>query len=221
MLDFYARHFDTVELNNTFYRLPTESAFDDWRSSTPKNFIFSVKASRFLTHRKKLKDPDNALQIFLPRIEHLGAKLGPILFQLPPRWRVNSERLEALLEALPRDFRYVFEFRDLTWINPQIDNLLAKYRAAFCIYELAGYRSPLTVTTDFAYCRLHGPGLEKYQASYGRASLRRWCRQIGLWARTLTSVYLYFDNDQHGYAAQNAMALKRMVSGDELSGLPR
>ncbi|MFZ0320485.1 MAG: DUF72 domain-containing protein [Candidatus Sulfotelmatobacter sp.] len=213
MLDFYVRYFDTVELNNTFYRLPTESAFDDWRSSTPKNFIFSVKASRFLTHNKKLKEPDGALRNIFTRTEHLGAKLGPILFQLPPRWRVNPQRLEGLLEALPRAYRYVFEFRDPTWINPQINDLLARFRAAFCIYELAGYQSPLTVTTDFAYVRLHGPDLEKYQASYSRASLRRWCRQFGLWAKTLTAVYFYFDNDQNGYAAQNATTLKQMISG--------
>jgi uncharacterized protein YecE (DUF72 family) len=214
MLAFYVEHFDTVELNNSFYRLPTESAFDDWRTSTPQNFVFAVKASRFLTHNKKLKDPESALHNFLPRAEHLGAKLGPILFQLPPRWQVNYERLQALLQVLPTTFRYVFELRDLSWINPEINDLLARFRAAFCIYELAGYQSPLTVTTDFAYVRLHGPGVEKYQSSYSRASLQNWRKQIGVWAKTLTNVYVYFDNDQAGYAAQNALTLKRMVSDD-------
>jgi uncharacterized protein YecE (DUF72 family) len=212
MLDFYVRHFDTVELNNSFYRLPTESAFDAWRNSTPPNFRFAVKASRFLTHNKKLKDPDAALDNFLPRIAHLGAKLGPVLFQLPPRWKVNPERLEGLLEALPRVYRYVFEFRDLTWINPEINKLLEKFRSAFCIYELAGYHSPLTVATDFAYVRLHGPEPGKYQGSYDEERLRQWSDQIRNWAKTLKAVYVYFDNDQAGFAARNALTLKQMVS---------
>jgi uncharacterized protein YecE (DUF72 family) len=212
MLGFYSQNFDTVELNNTFYRLPTETAFDHWRQSTPANFVFAVKASRFLTHRKKLKDPEGALQNFLPRACRLSTKLGPILFQLPPRWRVNPERLEALLDALPCDVRYVFEFRDPSWIRPEINKLLARFRAAFCIYELAGYHSPLTVTADFAYVRLHGPSLAKYQETYSADRLRRWSKQVADWAKDLAAIYVYFDNDQAGYAARNALALKRMVN---------
>jgi len=211
MLKFYIRHFDTVELNNSFYRLPTEDAFTSWRASTPDKFVFAVKASRFLTHNKKLNDPEVALQNLLPRIAQLGSKLGPVLFQLPPKWKVNSERLRGLLEVLPRDLRYAFEFREHTWIKPEIDTLLSQFRAAFCIYELAGYRSPLTVTTDFAYVRLHGPGPGKYQESYSKVRLRRWCDQIEEWAGSLKAVYFYFDNDQAGFAAQNALALKQML----------
>lgn len=213
MLQFYSQRFDTVELNNSFYRLPTEGAFDDWRQSTPPDFVFAVKASRFLTHQKKLKDPESALQKLLPRAARLSTKLGPILFQLPPRWKVNPSRLEALLEALPCDLRHVFEFRDLTWIRPEINKLLSRFHAAFCIYELAGYHSPLTITADFAYVRLHGPGLGKYQESYSVERLRRWSKQIEEWAKSLTAIYIYFDNDQAGYAAQNALVLKRMWSG--------
>jgi uncharacterized protein YecE (DUF72 family) len=215
MLAFYAKHFDTVELNNSFYRLPSESAFDDWRVSTPRDFVFAVKASRYLTHNKKLKDPESALGKLFPRIAHLETKLGPVLFQLPPRWRVNYERLQALLQLLPTSFRYVFELRDPTWITPEIDDLLARFRAGFCIYELAGFQSPLTVTADFAYVRLHGPGAGKYQDSYDRVRLRKWCCQIERWAQRLAAVYIYFDNDQSGFAAQNALTLKRMVLGDE------
>ena len=211
MLPFYARYFDTVELNNCFYRLPTESAVDDWQISTPPNFIFAVKASRYLTHNKKLKDPESAVHNFLPRMARLGSKLGPILFQLPPRWPVNYSRLEALLQGLPTSFRYVFELRDPTWINPEVDDLLARFGAAFCIYELAGYRSPLTVTADFAYVRLHGPGPGKYQDSYDDRRLQQWACQIEKWAKTLAAVYIYFDNDQAGFAARNAFTLKEMV----------
>jgi uncharacterized protein YecE (DUF72 family) len=213
MLEFYSQRFDTVELNNSFYRLPTETAFDNWRESTPSDFVFAVKASRFLTHQKKLKDPESALQNFLPRAAHLSTKLGPILFQLPPKWQVNPGRLEALLEALPRDLRYVFEFRDLSWIRAEINKLLARFSAAFCIYELAGYHTPLTITADFAYVRLHGPSLGKYQDTYSADRLRRWSKQIENWAKDLAAIYIYFDNDQSGYAARNALTLKGMIKG--------
>lgn len=213
MLEYYVRHFDTLELNNSFYRLPTIEAFASWRRATPKNFTFAVKASRFITHNKKLKDPENALDNILPRAEHLGKKLGPVLFQLPPKWKLNLERLEGLLEILPREHRYAFEFRELSWMTPEVNRLLERYNAAFCIYELAGYHSPLSITADFAYVRLHGPDTGKYQGSYSHAQLRAWARQIEQWAAKLKAIYIYFDNDQAGYAAQNALELKRMVFG--------
>ena len=212
-LDYYLQHFDTVELNNSFYRLPEASAFDCWREATPASFVFAVKASRFLTHNKKLKDPENALNNLLPRAAHLGPKLGPVLFQLPPHWRVNTERLMNLLEILPRDLRYAFEFRELSWMSDEVESVLNKFNAAFCIYELAGYHSPLRVTADFTYVRLHGPDLGKYQGSYSDERLRDWARQIETWTTELKAIYIYFDNDQFGYAPANAATLKRMVLG--------
>jgi uncharacterized protein YecE (DUF72 family) len=211
LLALYVQRFDTVELNNSFYRLPTAEAFDAWRDATPENFLFAVKASRFITHNKKLKDPENALDNLLPRAIHLGSKLGPILFQLPPRWRVNPARLAALLEILPRDLRYTFEFRELSWLTPEVDAILKKFNAAFCIYELAGYHSPLRITADYAYVRLHGPDPGKYQGSYSDKKLSAWARQIESWSADLKAIYIYFDNDQAGYAAANAIALKEMV----------
>jgi uncharacterized protein YecE (DUF72 family) len=213
MLDYYIQHFDTVELNNSFYRLPTPEAFDTWSNRTGPNFVLAVKGSRFITHNKKLKDPENALDNLIPRVARLGKKLGPLLFQLPPRWRVNAERLEYFLQVLPRELRYTFEFRDTSWITPDIARLLQKSNAAFCIYELAGYRSPSWVTADFAYVRLHGPTVGKYQGSYSKECLRDWARQIESWAKQLKAIYVYFDNDQNGYAASNALTLKRMVLG--------
>jgi uncharacterized protein YecE (DUF72 family) len=214
MLDFYVQHFDTVELNNSFYRLPEASAFDCWREATPGNFVFAVKASRFITHHKKLKDPENAIENLLPRAAHLGSKLGPLLFQLPPHWRVNGERLNSLLEILPRDARYAFEFRELSWMSPEIESILNKFNAAFCIYELAGYHSPLRITANFAYVRLHGPESGKYQGSYSEKRLSDWSRQIETWAARLKAVYVYFDNDQAGFAPANAMTLKKMILGN-------
>src|SRR5256885_3829778 len=117
MLPYYLHYFDTLELNSTFYRLPTLAALEAWREAVPANFIFAVKASRFLTHNKKLKDPENALENLLPRVETLGAKLGPILFQLPPKWRINLERLQELLAGPPRKHPYSFEFRATSWFT--------------------------------------------------------------------------------------------------------
>ncbi len=210
MLPFYLRHFDTVELNNSFYKLPTISALECWRDSTPAGFCFAVKASRFITHNKKLKDPENALQHFLPRVEGLGKKLGPILFQLPPSWRVNLERLEEFLAALPRKHRYAFEFREHTWHTARVYEILHRHHAAFCIFQLAGFQSPAEVTTDFVYIRLHGPG-GKYQGSYSHAQLSQWAERVRQWSEALKAIYVYFDNDQAGYAAQNALELKKLV----------
>jgi len=210
MLEYYVLHFDTLELNNSFYRLPTIEAFESWRDATPRNFVFAVKASRFITHNKKLKDPENALDNILPRAEHLGKKLGPVLFQLPPKWRVNRERLEELLTCLPKYHRYAFEFREPSWMNPEIYDVLRKHNAAFCIYELAGFHSPIEVTADLVYVRLHGPG-HKYQGSYDDRTLAAWAKRIENWAGRGNSVFVYFDNDQAGFAAENALTLKRMV----------
>src|SRR4051794_12028893 len=213
MLEHYYSRFDTVEINNSFYMLPKVATLQGWRDATPPSFCFAVKASRFITHNKKLKDPENALDNLIPRVARLGTKLGPLLFQLPPRWRVNAERLEYFLQVLPRELRYTFEFRDTSWITSDIARLLQKSNAAFCIYELAGYRSPLCITADFAYVRLHGPTAGKYQGSYSKECLRDWARQIESWAKQLKAIYVYFDNDQNGYAASNALTLKRMVLG--------
>ena len=124
---------------------------------------------------------------------------------------MNLDRLEGLLKILPREHRYAFEFRELSWMTPEINRLLERYNAAFCIYELAGYHSSFNVTADFAYVRLHGPGAGKYQGSYSKAQLREWSRRIEQWSAKLKAIYIYFDNDQAGYAAQNALELKQMV----------
>ena len=214
MLEYYAGHFDTLELNNSFYRLPSIEAFEGWRDATPDHFVFTVKASRYITHQKKLKDPENAIQNILPRAEHLREKLGPFLFQLPPRFKVNTDRLHDLLAILPRRHRYVFELRDSSWLAAEVNAILKKFNAAFCIYELAGYHTPLDITADFTYVRLHGPAEGKYQGSYTDQKLGEWARWIERQAKALKAVYVYFDNDQAGYAARNAMRLQEMVFGE-------
>ena len=211
MLPHYLRDFDTVELNNTFYQLPNESTFDAWRKNTPPGFLYAVKGSRFITHMIKLKDPLRGLDNFMPRAERLGAKLGPILWQLPPGWKVNLERLEEFLSLLPPKHRYTFELRNETWMTDAVYDLLRKYNAAFCIYELAGYHSPIEITADWTYIRLHGPTHFKYQGSYSDAQLAEWAERIRGWSRKMKAVYVYFDNDDSAYAVYNAMTLKKML----------
>ena len=158
MLRFYVDRFDTVEINNSFYRLPTGDCFARWREMTPPDFCFAVKGSRFLTHMKKLKDPEQGLARFFPPAENLKEKLGPILFQLPPHWGCHLERLEGFLNALPSSHRYAFEFRNPNWNQPTVYELLEKYNAAYCIFDLAGEQSPLRITAPYTYIRLNGPG---------------------------------------------------------------
>ncbi len=212
LLDYYSERFDTVEINNSFYRLPPETALTNWRDATPPDFCFAMKGSRFLTHMKKLKDAGQGLDRFFERADLLGPKLGPILFQLPPHWTLNLERLDTFLKALPSRHRYAFEFRDPTWLTNQVYDLLSRRRAALCIFDLAGFQSPIEVTTRFTYIRLHGPG-GKYQGSYSDASLEAWADRIRTWSTTLEAIYVYFDNDQSGYAAEDALRLGTRISG--------
>ena len=211
MLEFYTEHFDTVELNNTFYHLPQPTSFDKWRESTPRRFLFAVKGSRFITHMKKLKDPESALTKFFHGPERLEHKLGPVLFQLPPRWKVNPERLAEFLAALPNGHQYVFEFRDESWLTNEAYDVLRQYNAAFCIHDLGGKQTPLEITANFTYIRFHGPGEAKYAGSYSTAALRSWAKRIDEWRRDLKQVYVYFNNDIGGHAIENAKTLKQLV----------
>jgi uncharacterized protein YecE (DUF72 family) len=218
MLEHYARDFDTVELNNTFYQLPNEASFDNWRESTPRDFLYAVKGSRFITHMIKLKDAQRGLTNFLPRAERLREKLGPILWQLPPGWKVNAARLEEFLSLLPPEHRYTFELRNQTWMTDDVLEVLRKYNAAFCIYELAGYQSPLELTADWTYVRLHGPTQFKYQGSYSDAQLAEWADRIKQWSRKLKAIYVYFDNDDRAFAVENARSLKSLTAGSRRRG---
>jgi uncharacterized protein YecE (DUF72 family) len=209
-LEFYAQRFDTVELNNTFYRLPPETGVDGWRETVPTGFLFAAKGSRFLTHMKKLKDPEPGIAKFFERIDRLERKLGPIVFQLPPFWDVNTERLEAFLEALPPRHKYAFELRNPTWHTDDVYRILRRHNAAFCIYEIAGFQSGLELTANFTYIRLHGPA-GAYQGSYPAATLRHWAERIRQWQKDLRAVYIYFDNDEAAYAVENAREFKRLL----------
>jgi uncharacterized protein YecE (DUF72 family) len=210
-LDYYLTFFDTVEINNSFYRLPSRETFLKWYIDTPSKFLFSVKASRYITHMKKFNGSEEALDVFLSNAEALAEKLGTVLFQLPPGWKINPERFDNFLSMLPRGGRFVFEFRNSSWYNAEIYAMLRKRNCAFCIYELGGHASPLMVTADFVYIRLHGPG-DKYQGSYQDDCLKKWAEHLLQWRDAGKDVYIYFDNDQEAFAVFNALSLKDLVS---------
>jgi uncharacterized protein YecE (DUF72 family) len=209
MLEFYARHFGTVEINNSFYRLPTATTFDNWRERSPRSFCFAVKASRFITHIKKLKDPKSSSAKFFEVADRLGKKLGPILFQLPPRWKVNVERLSEFLEALPQRHKYVFEFRDESWLTEEVFAVLRQHGAAHCIHDFEEMKIPHEITAEFSYVRFHGPTSAKYAGSYSKRELRTWIEEMRKWE--VREVYVYFNNDPGGAAVRNATTLREML----------
>lgn len=210
MLSYYALHFKAVEINNSFYRLPKKETFAEWRDTVSKSFIFALKGSRYITHMKKLKDPSETVPRLLEAAAGLGTKLGPLLFQLPPRWRLNPGRLREFLKSLPGKLRYAFEFRDPSWFDDRTYQALNEVGAAFCIYELAGRLSPKEVTADFVYIRLHGPG-QAYQGQYDTNTLAGWAGAICAWLKQGKEIFCFFDNDQAGYAIQDALRLQKMI----------
>ena len=210
-LPFYARQFRSVEINNTFYRLPDRATLAAWRDATPPGFLFACKASRYITHMKKLKDSEAATRRFFDLVPVFGEKLGPILFQLPPHWHADPERLSQFLSSLPSGFRFAFELRDESWFSPPIYRLLERHGASFCAYDLDGSQSPVRVTADFAYVRLHGPD-GAYRGRYTGQALAGWAKRLRNWQRAGLDAYCYFDNDEAGYAASDALRLLGMLS---------
>lgn len=210
-LGVYAERFGTVEVNTTYYGMPTRETIAAWVESVPDDFTFAIKASGYITHRKKLKDPAQTLPDFLDMLEAFGETRGPVLFQLPPHWRVNPERLDQFLHELPDELPVAFEFRDPSWIVDEIRELLGEHDAAFCIYDLAGYRSPKWVTSGaLAYVRLHGPG-DAYEGSYEDDTLEGWREDVEAWSRDERDVFVFFDNDQRAYAVENAQRLAQRL----------
>jgi uncharacterized protein YecE (DUF72 family) len=210
-LEYYAKFLNTVEINNTFYQMPTKKTLETWRDTVESDFIFSVKASRYITHMKKLREPEKSVDRFLERISFLRGKLGPILFQLPPHWSINIERLSSFLSFLPKKHRYTFEFRDESWFETEVYELLVEHNASFCIYDLDGCLSPKEITADYVYVRLHGPD-GPYKGKYSKKQLAGWAGAFASWAQKVGEIYCYFDNDQAGFAAENAMELDAMLS---------
>jgi uncharacterized protein YecE (DUF72 family) len=207
----YAATFDTVELNTSFYHLPKPETFDKWRDQAPPGFLYAVKAPRFITHMKKLKECDEPMEEFLARARHLGDRLGPILYQLPPRWALNLERLEQFIALLPRDLRHVFEFRETSWMTEQVLALLDRSGISFCAHDMPGLRTERWAAGPIAYVRFHG-GEGKYWGRYSDEALLAWTDWIVAQARGGRDAWCYFNNDIHGHAIHDALTLRAMVA---------
>ena len=206
----YSQHFETVEINYSFYRLPSEKTFDRWQAQAPAGFIYALKANRYLTHHKRLQDVTEPLERFLSRARRLGDKLGPMLWQLPPHWHADPARLESFAALLPADLVHAFEFRDPSWFTPAIREVLGRFGLGFCIFDMPGLACPLWVTGDIVYLRFHGSG-QLYAGGYGAEGLRPWAERIQSWLVEGRSVYVYFNNDAHGQAVQDAQTLRNLL----------
>ena len=215
-LEFYTGYFDSVELNVSFYRLPKKEVFEGWYKRTPKEFSFAIKGSRFITHIKRLKDCREPLSLFFDHASPLKEKLGVVLWQLPPRFKLQKERLEefcVLLSTLPRAklHRHTFEFRDESWICGEAFRILEEFNFAFCMAHGAGLPLAERATSDFIYLRLHG-GEVLYGSNYSDRELKRWAEKIEGWKAKGKAVFVYFNNDAYGFAVQNALTLKEILT---------
>lgn len=206
-LGYYASQFCTTELNGVFYRTPTAKAVAGWRDATNDDFVFAWKASKFITHWKRLSENSiNSLELLESRISLLRQKAGPVLFQLPPNFTIDANRLAAFLKLLKRRRRYALEFRHPSWYEPHILKILARRNVALCISDHHDAPSPWNRTADFVYVRGHGPG-GRYKGHYRSAELADWAKRIRSWKRQGCDVYVYFDNDQKSAAPADARKL--------------
>jgi uncharacterized protein YecE (DUF72 family) len=205
---YYAKHFDTVEINNTFYRLPSASVFDGWKNQAPSGFCYAVKFSRYGSHITRLKKPRATIGKFLTRAKRLGNVLGPILVQLPPKWKANPARLATFLQAAPKDFRWSVEFRDPSWLCEEVYDILKVHGAALCIHDMIE-NHPRLLTAGWTYLRFHG---DRYAGSYSAQKLSAEARWIKQQLGDGKDVFAYFNNDAQGYAVQNAADLKRYLA---------
>jgi len=213
-LEYYAKHFDTVELNSPFYHLPRLTTFENWYQRTPKDFLFSVKASRFISHILKLNGAREPLQKLLENAAGLKEKLGPVLFQLPPNFTLDLDRLEKFLKILPTDQRFAFEFRHESWFGDEVYELLKKTHSALAISDTPKYPLIFEVTADFVYVRLHGHEI-LYASKYSKKELEVWAGRIKDWLTDGLDVYVYFDNDANANAVRNATELKESLTARE------
>jgi uncharacterized protein YecE (DUF72 family) len=209
--EYYAQHFDTVEINNTFYHLPKEQTLQRWHKIAPKDFVYAVKANRYITHIKKLKDAAEPLERFFERTNLLKSRLGPILYQLPPSLHKDLDRLEAFIKLLPKSKTAIFEFRHKSWYSDDIYALLKKSHAGFCIHDMPGIESPRIVTGSVIYVRLHGTS-SRYSGSYPKSQLQNWAKWLKAQTKNVHAIYAYFNNDAQGHAINNAKQLKSLLN---------
>jgi uncharacterized protein YecE (DUF72 family) len=208
-LEYYAERFDTVEVNNSFYRLPEAVTFGAWRQRVPARFTFAVKASRYLTHLKRLKDPAEPVDRIFERASHLRRGFGPVLYQLPPRWGPDVDRLRGFLATAPNKHPQAIEFRDPSWYTDEVFALLRRSRFALCVHDMAGSAPPPVLIGPFVYLRLHGP--QRYAGRYTDGMLREWADWLAEPRAAGRDIYVYFNNDIGGHAPRDAQRLRDMM----------
>jgi uncharacterized protein YecE (DUF72 family) len=210
----YATLFDSVEINNSFYRLPTEAAAEGWAAQAPSGFVYALKLGAFGSHRMKLRDAGSWLPNHVDRLERLGATAGPTLVQLPPRWRRNPERLDDFLSVAPKAWRWAVELREPSWLDDDVYDVLRRHGAALCIHDLLDGH-PWELTANWTYVRFHGPNATEraYQGRYGEDGLSPIGDRLTSWLEEGCDVYAYFNNDDSGFAVQDARWLAERLGG--------
>ncbi len=208
-LRYFASQFKTVELNNPFYRLPTVGMFERWREVTPDQFHFAVKASRYITHIKRLREVGAELALFLERADYLGSKLGPILFQLPPNQQIDTARLGDFLRLLTQNRRWVLEFRHPSWHTNEVYQLLTDHAVALCIPVGGGLYPDRVTTAPFTYFRMHRG--QEAAGGFTEEELVSWAAQIRALRNAGKEVYVYFNNDWGGFAIRDAFKLRELL----------
>jgi len=206
---YYARSFDTVEINSTFYHLQNASVFEHWRQQAPGGFLYSIKASRIITHNQRLEGCQDTLETFLSRASLLGETLGPVLFQLPPSFSLDLGRLESFFALLPKGFSYAMEFRNPTWLTEEVFAFLERFGVALCIHDIPPLQVPLRITTKFVYLRFHGD--VDHAGDYPFETLALWAERMKAWQRQGLAVFAYFNNDASGMAVRNALTVKQLL----------
>jgi len=209
-LEFYAGRFDTLEINASFYRVPAEKTFLTWRDATPDGFLFAVKVDRRITHYQKLGGVADLWRDFLSRCEQLGPKRGCLLLQFPPSFGLDIDAVASFLRLVPRGVRCAFEFRHRGWFTQEVYDLLHEHNAALCRSSAPGFPDADVATADFIYLRMHG-GSSLYASKYSDAELRRWAAALRKRLAEGRDVYVYFNNDAHGHAVENALTLRKLV----------
>jgi uncharacterized protein YecE (DUF72 family) len=210
-LQWYGKRLPTTEINGSFYRTPSLAAVQAWREQTPHDFVFAWKASKFITHWKRLgPNSVNSIELLETRLRKLGPKVGPILFQLPPQFRADRDRIASFVQLLPRKYRYAFEFRDPSWYADAILDVLRDHDISLCLSDHHDAPAPWTETAGHVYVRGHGP-TGRYRDRYPDTVLRQWADDIMRWKRQRRDVYVYFDNDQKSAAPHDALRLSELV----------
>ena len=220
-LRFYARRFPTVELNTSFYRAPAAASMESWREAAGPGFVFAIKANRYITHTKRLRDPVEPIAREMRTVRPLGNALGPILLQLPPSMPLDRDRLRRLVEALPEGKRFAVEFRHASWDDEDVYRLLGEHGMAVCLHDWRGRTWPAAAAENgapLAYVRFHGP-TGGYSGRYDEATLAAWAGRCARWRAAGRDVFCYFNNDAAANAVQDATRLRRLLGEEPAAGL--